>query len=588
MANADLGSLRQILQRRFGLTSLREGQEEVISLILAGKDTLAVMPTGAGKSLCYQLAGCQLSGATVVVTPLLSLMKDQMDKMADLGLRAAQVRSGLAAEEERAVLDRLSAGRARGFVFVTPERLAKPEFLVRLKRNRVDLLVIDEAHCLSQWGHDFRPAYLRLRHAIETLGQPTVLALTATATPRVIEDIRGQLGRDSMAVVHTGIYRENLTLAVVSVASEEEKRGQLLRLIARDSGPGIVYTSTVRDCRAVSELLATAGHRVIPYHGRLTGPQRRAHHDQFMRGAVDWVVATNAFGMGIDKPDIRYVVHYNLPGSLEAYYQEAGRAGRDGKAARCVLLHLPRDRATQIFFLNGRYPARQHFSRVLVALKRLGAMEHPVTAGAVQAEAKSVAKAKVSVALDRLKSLDALGEPAIGRFRLLQPRLAPTLLQELEAEYRQRAAGDRQRLQDMIQFAQTRLCRWSNLLAYFDPETPGDEGDRAVLAGPAEDGKRVVERCGHCDNCLEPSDIAMPDETVTPPSYDTAPRVLAEGSGALMPLPPLLGNADPAALQPGDPVALPLFGAGAVRSADAGTIEVELTGGEIRRFGWTP
>jgi ATP-dependent DNA helicase RecQ len=285
-------------------------------------------------------------------------------------------------------------------------------------------------------------------------------------------------------------------------------------------------------------------------------------------------------------------VHYNLPGSLEAYYQEAGRAGRDGKAARCVLLYLPKDRATQVFFLNGRYPTRQHFARVLAALNRLGAMEHPVTTGAVEAAAKSVAKTKVSVALDRLKSLDVLAEPAIGRFRLLQPRLAPELLQELDAEYRQRAAGDRDRLKDMVQYAQTRLCRWRRLLDYFGEELPGSDGKSAAgRTGPAEQGvagEDAAERCGHCDNCLEAAELAPPAAQVEAPGYDTAPIVLAEGSDALLPLPPLLGGADPASLQSGDAVSLPLFGAGEVRSVDEGVIEIVLAAGEVRRFGWTP
>jgi len=255
MADLGMTTLHRTLRRKFGFKSLREGQEEVIRSVLAGKDTLAIMPTGAGKSLCYQLPGSELPGITVIVSPLLSLMKDQVDKLHELGIDAAQVNSTLTAEEERVVMEEI-VKEQREFIFVTPERLARPDFLDTLKTNQVDVFVIDEAHCISQWGHDFRPDYLRLREAIEALGNPTVLALTATATAEVVEDILRQLGReDDMEVIDTGIYRENLHFEVIPVRDEAAKHEYLARLLREIDGTGIVYTSTVRDCETVTAYL---------------------------------------------------------------------------------------------------------------------------------------------------------------------------------------------------------------------------------------------------------------------------------------------------------------------------------------------
>src|SRR4051794_28126411 len=318
-----LSTLRRTLRRTFGFRALREGQEEVIRAVLDGKDTLAIMPTGAGKSLCYQLPGAELPGTTVIVSPLISLMKDQVDKLREIGIDAAQVNSTLSAGEEAAVLDEIRKEQ-REFVFVTPERLAQPEFLKTLKTNLIDIFVIDEAHCISQWGHDFRPSYLHLRAAIEALGNPRVLALTATATPDVVDDIRRQLGREDMVIFDIGVYRENLRFEVIPAPTEEAKRNALPRLLGEAEGTGIVYVSTVKDCEEVTEHLQSLGFAAARYHGRLGARERKRTQERFMAGDLRMIVATSAFGMGIDKPDIRFVVHYNLPGSLESYYQEAG------------------------------------------------------------------------------------------------------------------------------------------------------------------------------------------------------------------------------------------------------------------------
>jgi ATP-dependent DNA helicase RecQ len=548
-----IATLRRTLRRKFGFKSLREGQEEVIRSVMSGRDTLAIMPTGAGKSLCYQLPGAELPGTTVVVSPLLSLMKDQVDKLQELGMDAAQVNSTLTAREEGAVLEEIQKEQ-RDFVFVTPERLARPDFLDTLRTNVIDVFVIDEAHCISQWGHDFRPDYLRLRGAIEALGNPRVLALTATATPEVIEDILRQLGREDMEIIDTGIFRDNLHFEVIPVRNEEAKHEHLVRLLREIDGTGIVYTSTVRDCDAVTAHLESLGMAVARYHGRLSTRERKRSQDRFMKGELEAVVATNAFGMGIDKPDIRFVLHYNLPGSLESYYQEAGRAGRDGQPARCILLYQAEDRNTQLFFLNGRYPKAEHFAAVYRALGRLNADRHEVAVAEVQRRA-DVALAKVRVVLATMKDLGMVEENEPSMFQLLRPGLTAEGLADMARHYEERAEKDRDRLRRMVLYAQTALCRWKALADYFGEEMQG--------------------ACGHCDNCDRP--IAEPAHTHDPLPRRTIPSDVA-------PLPPLVAGPDPAALKQGDVLTLSIYGRGEVKSIEGPVLVLELADGELKEF----
>jgi ATP-dependent DNA helicase RecQ len=344
--------LRNLLRRTFRLRRLRPGQREVIESVLAGRDTLAIMPSGAGKSLCYQLPALHMSGTTIVVSPLIALMKDQADKLEERGVDAAAVNSALSEPARREAMHRIRSRKA-DFIFATPEKLADPAFVEKLKANPIDLFVVDEAHCITQWGHDFRPAYSELGAALRALGDPTLLALTATATPDVIEDIARQLGRPRLRVLNVGVYRPNLFFEVVQVTNQTEKNQALLEVV-RSGGAGIVYCATVKAAKAVHGWLAGEGVKAELYHGRLGGRERAARQEAFMSGAARTMIATNAFGMGIDRPDIRYVVHYQLPGSLEAYYQEAGRAGRDGKEARCTLLYDHADRRVQLYFARKR------------------------------------------------------------------------------------------------------------------------------------------------------------------------------------------------------------------------------------------
>ncbi len=548
-----LQGLRRTLRRRFGFHSLREGQEEVIRSVLAGKDTLAIMPTGAGKSLCYQLPGLQMPGLTVVVSPLLSLMKDQADKLAECGVEAAEVNSLLTAREEKEVLEGIRKEQ-REFVFCTPERLAQPEFLATLRQNTIDLFVVDEAHCISEWGHDFRPAYLALKTAIAALGDPPVLALTATATEQVVEDIVQRLGREEMTVIDTGVWRDNLRLEVVPCAAEADKREHLARLLRETAGTGIVYVATVRGCEEVTSYLAGHGFEVARYHGRMGAAERRRHQDRFMAGELKAMVATNAFGMGIDKPDIRFVVHYHLPGSLESYYQEAGRAGRDGEPARCVLLHLPEDRNTQLFFIHGGYPKPEHFLAVARILGR--AKEGEEVALATLHGKSGVAQTKLRVILASLREMGLVEEAERGAYHRTGEVGGPQV-EEAARLYQAKIEADRERLRRMVAYAQTALCRWKAVLAYF-----GEEVD--------------WERCGNCDNCARP--IATLPE-VTPPAPD--PHLRAP---EVRPLPPLLGGKAAADLRPGDAVTLSIYGRGEVREAAGDRLVVVFPDGEVREF----
>ena len=352
-------------KKLLGFSSLRSGQEEAIRSLLSGQDTVFVAPTGSGKSAVYQIAGSLLKGITVIVSPLIALQKDQAEAIAESHLAepAVVVNSTLPAGEQREQFERLVKGKAE-FIFLAPEQLRKKETLAHLKAAGVALFAVDEAHCISQWGHDFRPDYLELARVIEVLGHPPTLAMTATASNEVRAEIVNRLGLRNPRILVRGFDRPNISLRVDSFSSENEKLGAVLRRVEFADKPGIVYVATHHHAESIAEELRDRGVEALAYHGGMKARERDAIQNRFMSGEVPVIVATNAFGMGVDKPDIRFVYHADVSESLDAYYQEIGRAGRDGEAAEAVLFYRSRDISAQRYKTGaGKVDARQLESR---------------------------------------------------------------------------------------------------------------------------------------------------------------------------------------------------------------------------------
>jgi ATP-dependent DNA helicase RecQ len=501
---AQRARLNRTLQKVFGHDRMREAQEPVIANVLAHRHTLAILPTGAGKSLCYQLPALALPGRTLVISPLIALMKDQVDKLAEAGVHAIALNSAQSATQQADAWRALDDGSAE-FVFTTPERLADSSFVAELQRAPPSLVVIDEAHCISQWGHDFRPAYLAIGAAVAALGPPTVLGLTATANEQVIEDIGRQLGLP-FDVMSGSVYRANLTLAVLQSTRDEERTDQASRIVTRSEGSGIVYTATVRAAEALYEALIQAGASVGLYHGRLRASERHAQQEAFMRGEVRIMVATNAFGLGIDKPDIRFVLHYQLPPGLDAYYQEAGRAGRDGAPARCTLIYQHSDQRLRQFLQAGRYPTAKDVTACIDVLAALPPESGGLTLAALVA-AVPVGETKVKVVAELLKEHGMIRQTRERRLVPVPSRLDRAKATELSVTYRERAQRDKRELERIAFYARTGFCRWKVLLEHF-----GDP--------------REIARCGHCDNCLHPPArrLAKPTRPGRVPAPPPLPR----------------------------------------------------------------
>ena len=516
---------------------------------LRGLNTLAVMPTGAGKSLCYQLPATLLPGVTVVISPLIALMQDQCDKLNELGISAVQLNSALDAQALRDAELAVADGSAR-IIFTTPERLADTEFQALLKRLKIALLVVDEAHCISQWGHDFRPAFIEIGTVLPELGSPPVLALTATANDEVVADITRQLRIPAAGVLAGCSYRPNLQLRVEAASDERAKLARVVEIAASAEGPTIVYAATVKAAASIHQALLEAGIAASLYHGKLSAAQRQESQQAFMGGQVNTMVATNAFGLGIDKADIRLVVHYQVPARLDVYCQESGRAGRDGAPARCVLMFLAGDRAVQQFFLNGRYPTVDDGNALVALLENPQKDGRPWTPDLLKETLQRPAS-KLRVLLNLLRREGWIQIDDDGCISLSSAAADRPDLQALLTAYVARGEQDRGRLEQMVAYAQTGACRWRTLLEAFE--------EPLHLQG---------QRCLSCDNCLR---MAAHERELA------ATVAASEGE------PSITAAMDRKRFAEGDAVRVRRYGAGTVVEASRESITVLFDGVKERR-----
>lgn len=473
----------KILKDYFGYDSFRGKQEAIIKRIVEEqKHSLVLMPTGSGKSLCYQIPALYFDNSTIVISPLIALMQDQVDVLRKKNIPAAFINSTLSKQEKGKRLKQFVDGKIK-LLYVTPEKFRKPDFVEQIKKVKIDLLAVDEAHCISEWGHDFRPDYSRIGEFREMLGNPLTIALTATATHNVQQDIIKKLHLDEkeIKIFHQGIKRPNLRLETVDVFDDKEKLKEIISTLEKYDGCGIIYFSLIKTLERFSEVLGDKGFKHGVYHGKLENRQRKNMQRYFLNGKQKLILATNAFGMGIDKADIRFVIHVEVPSSIESYYQEIGRAGRDGKDSLCLLLYNQEDLYTQIEFIKWSNPDANFYSALYDILQRETGIINSSGVDYIreQISFKNKNDFRVETAL---AMLDRYGvtEGEVEKQNLAIVNELPEILQD-EEHLKEKLLNDNKKLLSVVNYFRGVNCRRVFISDYFG--FPGENP------------------CGNCDNC---------------------------------------------------------------------------------------
>jgi len=481
--NNKIEQAKAILKQYYGYDSFRESQQEVLERLLNDEEhCLLLMPTGGGKSICYQVPSQIFEGGTLVISPLIALMQDQVDALRKKGIDATFINSTISKKDRESRMKDFVSGKYK-LLYVTPERFRKPEFVEKIKSANISLFAVDEAHCVSEWGHDFRPDYSRLGEFREMIGYPLTIALTATATPEVQKDIIKKLHLDPVNVktFHTGIQRANLRLEAAEVFDEKEKFEAIKKTLDKYSGPGIIYFSLIQTLNKFSEKLGDNGYKHGVYHGKLNPQQRKKIQRKFLGGEENLILATNAFGMGIDKPDIRFILHAEVPSSIESYYQEIGRAGRDGKDSICQLIYNQEDLYTQMEFIKWANPDGEFYSRLFDTLK--GGLTQVNSYGVDYLREQLSFKNKNDFRVETaLGMLDRYGvtEGSIEMKNLKLVADMPGILEDDEY-MKDKMMSDNKKLLSVVQYFRAEECRRVYISEYF--------------------GFFDEKPCGNCDNC---------------------------------------------------------------------------------------